>query len=330
MAEKSDDIKQLFSHLGLNPSDYQEIRSAPSANATVTETPRRWSLLQATSKHPLPTKIEPIVPTTSGPSAMPTPAPAAVPRAVAAAAPAPAQWAALSPRATVSVPMAPVVVPPPAVAAPVADDQPLAEGLRSLFQSVREPPPVAPLPSAPTVLVPPPAEPSADEVYRELRGNAPGRAAPPPENPPPPAWASYDAEQETRYALPPTPAQHAVPAPAPKAAPASPPRALSTPPASVPTPAPPPVAAAARAKPARPAPAPMPAAAPVRAPAAVVASDLQAAFRRLAEPEPPRAAASGRLRLRYPAAPQAQADSSREARLDDVLRRISGHNGPTK
>lgn len=323
MAEKSDDIKQLFSHLGLNPSDYQEIRSAPSANATVTETPRRWSLLQATSKHPLPTKVAPIVPTTSAPSAPP----AAVPRAVAAATP--AQWAELSPRATVSVPMAPVVVPPPAVPAPVADDQPLAEGLRSLFQSVREPPPVAPLPSAPTLLVPPPAEPSADEVYRELRGNAPGRAAPPPENPPPPAWAGYDSEQETRYALPPAPAQHAVPPPAPKAAPASPPRALSTPP--TPVPAPPPVAAAARAKPARPAPAPMPAAAPsVRAPAAEVASDLQAAFRRLAEPEPPRAAASGRLRLRYPAAPQAQADSSREARLDDVLRRISGHNGPTK
>lgn len=329
MAEKSDDIKQLFSHLGLNPSDYQEIRSAPSANATVTETPRRWSLLQATSKHPLPTKVAPIVPTTSGPSAMPPPisAPAAVPRAAAPATP--AQWAALSPRATVSVPMAPVVVPPPAVPAPVADDQPLAEGLRSLFQSVREPPPVAPLPSAPTLLVPPPAEPSADEVYRELRGNAPGRAAPPPENPPPPAWAGYDAEQETRYALPPATAQHAVPPPAPKAAAASPPRALSTPP--TPVPAPPPVAAAARAKPARPAPAPMPAAAPsVRAPAAEVASDLQAAFRRLAEPEPPRAAASGRLRLRYPAAPQAQADSSREARLDDVLRRISGHNGPTK
>lgn len=47
MAEKSDDIKQLFSHLGLNPSDYREIRSAPTANATVSEAPRRWSLLQS-------------------------------------------------------------------------------------------------------------------------------------------------------------------------------------------------------------------------------------------------------------------------------------------
>jgi hypothetical protein len=77
--------------------------------------------------------------------------------------------------------------------------------------------------------------------------------------------------------------------------------------------------------------APPPAASAVqRTPPSDAGSDLQAAFRRLAEPEPPRAAASGRLRLRYPASPSAQVESGKEARLDDVLRRISGHNGPSK
>lgn len=50
MAEKNDDIKQLFTHLGLNPSDYQEIRSAartPERHNESAETPRRWSLIDA-------------------------------------------------------------------------------------------------------------------------------------------------------------------------------------------------------------------------------------------------------------------------------------------
>lgn len=320
MSEKSDDIKQLFSHLGLNPSDYQEIRSAPSANATVTEAPRRWSLLQATTQHPLPTKIPPIVSSPAPASAVPPPsliAPAAVPRALPPRTN-PAGW--VEPHATVSVPAPTPVTPPP------AGDQPLAEGLRALFQSVREPAPVAPLPGAPTVAAPPPAEPSAEQVYRELRGSAPTPAA----VPPPPAWAGYDSEQETRYAVPPTPARSAVPPPVRAPAPPPAPSLASQP---QPQPQPP----AARAKAARPAPAPMAppppspaAAAALRTAPSDVGNDLRAAFRRLAEPEPPRAAASGRLRLRYPASPSAQVESGKEARLDDVLRRISGHNGPSK
>lgn len=54
MAEhKADDIKQLFSHLGLNPNDYQEIRTAPRVSSTVTESSRRWSLLQAIHQTPM-------------------------------------------------------------------------------------------------------------------------------------------------------------------------------------------------------------------------------------------------------------------------------------
>lgn len=308
MSEKSDDIKQLFSHLGLNPSDYQEIRSAPSANATVTEAPRRWALLQATSKQPLPTKVAPIV------SPAPAAVPAAVPRSVAPAAP--SQRAELPPKAALLPSAVPAVAPSPA-------DQLLTEGLRSLFQSVREPVPVAPLPGVPTVAVPPPAEAAAEQVYRELRGGAAIPQSPPTE-PPPPAWAGYDAEQETRYAIPPSPhrpvaAPPASVAPARAAAAAPPSARLMTP---EPVRAQPAVIAKGR-----------PQAQPARPPVVEVpepGSDLQAAFRRLAEPEPPRAAASGRLRLRTPATPQVQANSSREARLDDVLRRISGHNGSSK
>lgn len=322
MSEKSDDIKQLFSHLGLNPSDYQEIRSAPSANATVTEAPRRWSLLQATSKQPLPSKVAPILNT------LPAAVPAAVPRPGVPATP--SQWAELLPRATTAPAAVPTAaVPTVAAPAPLAD-QPLAEGLRSLFQSVREPVPVVPLPVAPTVDVPPPVETAAEQVYRELRG---GGAIPP--APPPPAWAGYDAEQETRYAVPPA-ASKPAPAPTASVAPAPAPvqariAAAAPPVARAPSrPEPPRAESPAPAKshqPPRPAPPP---AVEVRAAAPELGSDLQAAFRRLAEPEPPRAAASGRLRLRTPATPQVQGSASREARLDDVLRRISGHNGPSK
>ena len=86
MSEKSDDIKQLFSHLGLNPSDYQEIRSAPSSGATMTEAPRRWSLLQAISS--------------------PTPVPSRVAPTAAPASPAPSQWAEILPGLNTTVPRA--------------------------------------------------------------------------------------------------------------------------------------------------------------------------------------------------------------------------------
>ena len=41
MADKNDDIKHLFEHLGLDPTDYQEIKGPTK----VVESARRWSLL---------------------------------------------------------------------------------------------------------------------------------------------------------------------------------------------------------------------------------------------------------------------------------------------
>lgn len=136
MAEKSDDIKQLFSHLGLNPNDYHEIRSAPTANATVSEAPRRWSLLQAA---PAPVSIAQQM---ARPSAL-----AAAPVAVASVAAAPAVTSLLAAAAVSEAP--PTFEPQPVPQALPADlsaallAQPVAasalDDLQSLFQSVKEP-----------------------------------------------------------------------------------------------------------------------------------------------------------------------------------------------
>ena len=48
MADKNDDIKHLFEHLGLDPTDYQEIKGPTK----VVESARRWSLLGEVSEHP--------------------------------------------------------------------------------------------------------------------------------------------------------------------------------------------------------------------------------------------------------------------------------------
>ena len=141
MAEKSDDIKQLFSHLGLNPSDYREIRSAPTANATVSEAPRRWSLLQSVPRAanaPIATMraSAPAMQASTRPSvlpsallaALPQPVPAPVatmPRSIPAAA---MPFSAPIPQA----PLPPVVspMPPPPARAIQRDD------LASIFQTV--------------------------------------------------------------------------------------------------------------------------------------------------------------------------------------------------
>lgn len=316
MSDKSDDIKQLFSHLGLNPSDYQEIRSAPSASATVSEAPRRWSLLQATSRQPLPTKVAPIL------NSSQSVAPAAVP--VASGTKMPLQGTGGLPP-SIAVASSPAAAQGLAPVSSTASDHTLAEGLRSLFQSVREPVHLAPAVSTPSAAVSPPDHSAADQVYRELRSSVAPQASLPPE--PLPAWSGYDAEQETRYAIPPSPqkasdAPPLAPAPVPQSAAKAP--TMKAPVMKEPVRNEAPMAPKSPAVVRPQAPVDLPPAMPEPG------SHLQAAFRRLAEPEPPRAAASGRLRLRTHATPQVQANSNREARLDDVLRRISGHNGPSK
>lgn len=135
MAEKSDDIKQLFSHLGLNPSDYREIRSAPSANATVSEAPRRWSLLQS-------------VPRVANPSIVPVRVNATVMQAVPKPSALPSALLAALPQAPIRsvLPVAAMTRPVSVAAAFVSPVMPAAVPLRvspnardelvSIFQSV--------------------------------------------------------------------------------------------------------------------------------------------------------------------------------------------------
>lgn len=103
MSAQSNDIKQLFSHLGLNPGDYLEIRPKPVSNATVARAPVV-----------LPEGL------------LPTP-PVAV-------APAPVQVVeAPVTRVTDEVQRTVTLNAPPPV------NQPPAENLHSLFQQVKEP-----------------------------------------------------------------------------------------------------------------------------------------------------------------------------------------------
>lgn len=345
MSEKSDDIKQLFSHLGLNPSDYQEIRSAPSAGATMTEAPRRWSLLQAINTQTPATRVPPTLTAA-------VPVPAAVPTP-----PTPSQWAEILPgrsvasseAVTIAAPapsalLAPVAASPPVVAsAPVAASAPptrtstvAIDGLSSLFQSVRATPMPAAAPAAPQAEPALTGEQAADRLYRELRGSAQTLASRPPPPPVTPPWAGYDPEQETRHApMPAVPVRVLAPpaSPAPSAIPAlipPPPRTLLTPapadtaPAAVARPlTPPPAASAAhRTPPVFPRPTPVE--------SAPAPGGLQEAFRRLTEPEPPRAAASGRLRLNYRLPQPSAGSTNKDERLGDVLKRISGHNGGSR
>jgi len=86
MAERNDDIKQLFSHLGLNPSDYQELRVPPRKIVPGAETSRRAGGAQAArgevdaprtyTRTPASIRPLPAMP----PPAMPRVAPAAVER----------------------------------------------------------------------------------------------------------------------------------------------------------------------------------------------------------------------------------------------------------
>lgn len=348
MPDKSDDIKQLFSHLGLNPNDYQEIRSAPLSNATASEAPRRWSLLQA---------ISPPAPVPLAPAAVAAPvaiAPVLVPNIPAPAMPAWPDSSLLSvPRlaSSYSAPFAP--------AATLGD-------LQSLFQSVKEPQTVgvehlieafqSPPPPPPPVAAPAVPEQPTDRLYRELLNHPAMLQAPSSLTIGAPAFA---AEQpETRYAEDtPPPAGPRFAAPLKLAAslltgmaPAAPAAVAATPPVMPPPPTQPVPAAPALVMPKQAAlaairlPPPAPPAAPRRVPpvAPVIrpaerpverpverGAGLQDAFRRLAEPESPKPAGSGKLRFNYRAA-QAATPAAHDERLDDVFRRISGHNTASK
>lgn len=286
MAEKNDDIKNLFLNLGLNPNDYQEIRSAPTANATVSEAPRRWSLLQAaapkpvTAPAPLPAATLSTVPPAS---AVAPPGPNTLSAALLAAARDIArvengQMPAAEAAAPVTAPAPALAVLPSALADAFA--QPVhGDGLQSLFQSVKEPQTVTVISQpreeenrrterpADPAFVPPPVAASLVQRAASLPERAPTLL------PEPPSRLLTGDEPETRYAAPPPSRLGPVPvaAPAPVSAP-------------VPTPV-------VAAKPAA-------AAAPV-------------------------AVASGLLRI---AVPVAEVGVGHGESLQDVFRRLSGDN----
>lgn len=219
MAEKSDDIRQLFSHLGLNPGDYHEIRSAPLANATVGEAPRRWPLLQSPPAQPA--------------SIAPAVAPVAVPQAVLASLlpdPAPAPYVAppVESPAPAAEPPAQSVL-PSVLSAVLATPAPQTD-LQSLFLSVKEPQTAAALPifppDDPTPVTPERRTAQISPVTPEALSVSRRAAAMSPE----PAPMPVTQDPETRYSPPsrlgPVPAPpRPVPVAAPAPAPVAPPRA---------------------------------------------------------------------------------------------------------
>lgn len=210
MAEKNDDIKNLFLNLGLNPSDYHEIRSAPTANATVSEAPRRWSLLQAAAAPkslikpatPLPT-LTPAV--TAAPIEAPQPPAATLSAALLAAARDIARAEAntsapVASPAAVSVPAtAPAAL--PSILAEAFAQPTSSDGLQSLFQSVKEPQTVsvAPQPDGVNGV----GERRTDQLYsKSPMATSPSmRAAALPEQAPARLLVADD-EPETRHAAP--------------------------------------------------------------------------------------------------------------------------------
>jgi hypothetical protein len=246
MAEKSDDIKNLFMNLGLNPSDYHEIRSAPTANATVSEAPRRWSLLQAAqplrnlnipaapaapvaapAPVAMPAFAEPA--TLAPPTVVPVAAAAAMPPLMASALPsallaaaediARAEVSRGAPPSRARAPEQPPTVEPVQSALPsslsAAFAEPLpADGLQSLFQSVKEPQTASINPlDAPRY-----TERRTDQLHHTPPTSSPAaRAAA--------MSALADAEPETRYAAPPASRL----GPLPTAVASAPPRAETAP-----------------------------------------------------------------------------------------------------
>ena len=145
MAEQGDEIKNLFTKLGLDPTHYQQIRA--STDTAAGKPPPRWTLLQ-----PVTSPIQPVV-------IAPAPAPVVVPAAVAAPAPPPPRKPeplppdamALSSLSAALLGAAQDIVraetaaqpeleeesEPSALASALSQVSP-AEGLQSLFRSVKE------------------------------------------------------------------------------------------------------------------------------------------------------------------------------------------------
>jgi hypothetical protein len=130
MSGQSSDIKQLFSHLGLNPGDYLEIRPKPASNATRTRTEAVMPTELLMPRHPTPQEIAALLPQ----------ADRAVPAAV-------------EPTETVALPVTSSIPEPEPKLAPVVDDLPVTlavpapqqavpvarENLETLFRQVSEP-----------------------------------------------------------------------------------------------------------------------------------------------------------------------------------------------
>ena len=240
MADKSDDIKQLFSHLGLNPNDYHEIRSAPTANATVSEVPRRWSLLQAAAA---PRSVQPVMPqallTAVAPVPVPAP-PAAMSQSLLPAALLAAAEDILRAEATGGSSLRRPALAEQAPRREPAMIEPAADlGLQSRFQSVKEPqtaayvPPLRGEPVRPSerrtemiLDTPPPV--LAEPAMRGL--SFAERAAPLPKPVASALPAAIADEPETRYAPPPS---RLGPVPMPPIAPV-----IAVAPTPTPTPAP--------------------------------------------------------------------------------------------
>lgn len=326
MVEKKDDIKQLFSHLGLNPSDYQEIRSAPSANATVSEAPRRWSLLQSAAS------VSRVAPRSIAPATMARPKQSATVHALGPVSmPAPLMQTAVEPPVAGSASNLPAALlaaaqdiaraelmsqssvrPASAVAAAKPVELPAAlskafavstpaNDLQSLFQSVREPQ-AAPEPDV-DESPRPAAERRTDQLHveRPVSGKAGSVSVP----------SLGLSERVLR--MPPVPAVAPMPATsAPQAVPEAETRHM--PPLSRlgPMQAHPGVRAE-----------PKPAVTPVKSPAATLMPEAPASWRapRLkAEIEP-----NGNVRLKLSAPVEEPAASGGES-LRDVFQRLSGDN----
>jgi len=120
MADRSDDIKQLFSHLGLNPGDYQELRDRNAATRSETRQPTVAPAAPPAPPVAPPTRqmptvkiapvaadpqpaVEPVAPRSAPAAAeVPAPVPVSVAPAVAAAVNGSTRWSLL--RAAVETP----------------------------------------------------------------------------------------------------------------------------------------------------------------------------------------------------------------------------------
>lgn len=345
MADRSDDIKQLFSHLGLNPGDYQEMREKTRALSRGPEgavsppaaSTRRVSEAPATKTPPAAPQATPVPPTVRlNPLIGRSPAPGAGGEAT-------QRWPLL--KAAVETPTR-VAQRPEVQVAPAATElrQPDAA------EPVPTPPPVAAAPQAPTAEPAASARPpasakvlgSTSEVATLLKAVEQAKAM---------ERAESDAIERTtrrvvdelqRSRVPAVKLAEPVSAPQPVAAqpvaaavPVSPPAA--SPPAAPQAPRPTffqkPIVVPATAVASPPVVAAKPAAAepkaesaePAPASSAIPGSELQSAFQRLVDPERVPQQRFSRLKFNYGASEaQTKPRKPKEENLEDVFSRISG------